>query len=130
MTYPERLSEKLVLGGRTGHITVSAVPAAIGSVVDMRTAHRAIGYFVGGWIVGAVTLAIQASTQSAFGGTPTTIGNAVGTAANTVLSVPVSGEMVQSQRAAEDRWIRAVVTTGGGTIGEAFIVSDCDRFKP
>jgi len=129
VAYQERLSEMLVLGGRLAYATGTGV--ATGSVVDMRQAHRAIAYFLGGATVGTATLMVQASSQAAFGGGPVVIGVAsAGTANNTVLSVAVSGEDVQSARAAEDRWIRAVVIRTGATNGEAFILTDCDRYKP
>lgn len=100
-----------------------------------------------------VKIVVNASTSSAFGGTSTTVAastvtlsatgtatasTATGTAKNTanatinqMVAVDVSGEDVQAQRVAEDRYVRATITlTGVAGAGAGLVMADCARFKP
>jgi len=127
MGYTEKLSEQLVMGD---HVPYSVMTTATrtGSAVDMLGYQRAIAYGYGGQTIATFSIALQASTATTFG-TPTTLASATSTANSCVITLSVDGEDVQSARAAEDRYIRAVITHTGAGGGGALVLLDAQRHK-
>lgn len=149
MAYTEKLSEQLVVSDQIGVVTTSnGSSAATGSAVDCKKFHRVIGYCIADWTTGGATttnatasVKLVASTNSGFTGTSTTVTSssaaqsATTTTGSTVASVSASGELIQSQRAAEDRYVKAIITitSGGANVnmnGNGMLLGDNSRYKP
>lgn len=88
--------------------------------------------FTGATTLTTVTSTIKStSTVTAKTSPATGTGKTTATAKATALgsvSYSGTGELVQSQRVAEDRYLRAIVVVTGGS-GVAEIWADCDRYK-
>lgn len=144
----ELLSEQLTISDYIGEVSTSnGSTANTGSALDMRDYHRVIAYGIANWTTTAGTtnvsgsLQIQASTSSAFGGTPSTITtgtfsqSATTTTGSSQFSVSCDGEAIQSARVAEDRYARGVLTLTTGAAshtvtGDAIVLRANSRYKP
>jgi hypothetical protein len=147
--YTERLSEQLAVGDyATVPVTTSSgSTTATSAAIDGSTYNRLIAY--GMYLIATATttqtytmsIKWQASIVSTFGGTPTTITTCTESVAGTttvatvedVLSCEVSGEQVQSSRALEDRYVRAIIS---GTCANKkisvtqLVLADAKRYHP
>lgn len=141
----EKLSEQLAFN-RIPFVTANNSSSTAMVSEDMYDNHAVIAHALVDWTATAGTanvkavLAIQASTTSTFA-TPTTItsssfqiGNvaAAGSASATLSAI---AEDVQAARAAEDRYVRAVLTLTSGAAshtvyGTGDLIANRSRFKP
>ena len=126
--YTELMSEQIVIGDHITY-TTKTTATATGSAVDMRDYHRALLYVLGGATVGTITAKLQASSSSAFGGTPTTVTSTTTKAASCTASLDMDAEQVQAKRAKHDRYIRAKITGTGASKFSGLLLKDCRRYK-
>lgn len=149
MPYTERLSEQLAVADyATVPVTTSSgSTTATSAAIDGSTYNRLIAYgmylITGATTTQTYTMSIkwQASALSTFGGTVTTVttcteavaGTTTVTTTEDVLSCEVTGEQVQSARALEDRYVRAIVsgTDANKKISVTHLVlADAKRYHP
>jgi hypothetical protein len=145
--YCEKLSEQLTVADSHAQSTTSTGSTSFtGTAIDGAEYNRLIAYGImelsGITATATATWSIQwqASVVSGFTGTATTITTCSGTTASVTASAAVvvgsceiAGEDVQSARAAEDRYVRAVVTatTDHKKVGvEYLVLADAKRYHP
>ena len=147
--YCEKLSEQLTAVDNQAYTTTGAgsTTTITGAAIDGSNYNRLIAYtkYTGATALSSGTWQIQwqAAPSSTMTATAvTTVTTCSGTMATTALtaaissvgSCEVSGEQVQSQRVAEDRYVRAVVTiiSGGGAAagGDLLVLADAKRYHP
>ena len=146
MPYTEKLSEQLTVADSGAQVTTTSGSTTItGTAIDGANYNRLIAYVIGevAKSMTAASYSIKWQAASVVGMTgATTITTCTGdfitttaaAAVTTVGSCEVSGEQVQSARAAEDRYVRAVVV---GTAGSAHVLgieymalADAKRYHP
>ena len=145
--YCEKLSEQLTVADSAAQVTTTSGATTItGTAIDGSEYNRLIAYSIvevaKSATAATVSILWQASVVSGFTGTATSVTtctmNPITTTATaavtTVASCEISGEQVQSARAAEDRYVRATVT---GTVGSAhvlgieyMVLADAKRYHP
>ena len=145
--YCEKLSEQLSAVDHAAAVTTATTASTTvitGAAIDGSEYNRLIAYTR--WTAttsasGTWQIQWQASVVSGFTGTATTVTTCsgaittTGTTANaSVSSCEVAGEQVQSARAAEDRYVRAVLTLTSAAApaigGNLLVLADAKRYHP